>query len=73
MADFPLPVDAPTCKTCRFWQFQPEQSSLANPPYYERGICRKRPPQAFGYEGGQDTIWPSVVSKDWCGEHEARG
>lgn len=72
--------NTPRRLSCRFFDLSYEASEVAR-DYNEitrdefTGSCRRRAPLPT-YTGGKGgdlmSSWPSVVSTDWCGEHEVR-
>lgn len=50
-----------TCVSCRF--FSPTDRT-------DFGHCRRRAPRV-GRETGWHEMFPNVMSRDWCGEHES--
>jgi hypothetical protein len=56
-------MERPTCETCVFFDDELD------------GRCRRNPPTPTVFlwpaaeEPTASTIWPSVWSGDWCGEH----
>lgn len=59
---------AERCETCRWWV-------PIDPKTAYRGDCRTHSPIAVpcdDYAGGSNTVWPSTLPKDFCGEWAAK-
>jgi hypothetical protein len=56
-----------TCENCHYSDVSViEMNDVGEMPHL---LCRRFPPQLFGYvDGSGTTLWPLVHENEWCGE-----